>query len=371
MGDPEFKLRELIRREKIQVFSSNYALYGDMSRRVGETLTTMIPTVETYSIDESFLNLTEFRSRDIEALTRELRDRVHRWTGIPTCVGLGPTKTLAKLANFAAKKRPVYRGVCDLRSPEIRAAVLPTIPIEEVWGVGGASAAKLEKLGVRTAAELAAMEPDLARRLMTVTGGRTVMELRGVSCMPLELVEPVRKGIAVTRSFGAAVCTWSMMSEAVVSYAARAAEKLRHHKVTATHISVFMHTSAHNNDPWYSNAASGSFLEATNDTGELVSLAVRLAERSWRDGFRYAKAGIILTELLPETTLQPALWGDVDREKRAKLWKVVDGLNLSLGRGMVVPLGSGLDNAKWKVRASFRSPRWTTRWDEIPRAKAR
>lgn len=239
MGDPEFQLRDLIRREQIRVFSSNYALYGDMSRRVGETLATIIPSVEAYSIDESFLDLSEFRSRDVEVLTRELRDRVLRWTGIPTCVGFGPTKTLAKLANYVAKKRPAHRGVCDLRSPLIRAAVLPTIPVEEVWGVGGASVAKLEKIGVKTAAELAALEPETARRLMTVTGGRTVMELRGVSCMPLELVEPVRKGIAVTRSFGASVLTWAGMNEAVVSYAARAAEKLRRHKVAAWNLSVF------------------------------------------------------------------------------------------------------------------------------------
>lgn len=157
------------------------------------------------------------------------------------------------------------------------------------------------------------------------------MELRGISCMPLELVEPIRKGIAVTRSFGAPVFTWASMSEAIVSYAARAAEKLRRHKVIATHLSVFMHTSAHNNDPWYTNGASGTFLEATSDTGELVSLAVRLGERAWRDGFRFAKAGVILTELLPEAVSQPALWAEVDRERRAKLWKVVDGLNLSLG----------------------------------------
>ena len=372
MGDPEFQLRELIRRENIHVFSSNYALYGDMSRRVGETLTTVVPSVETYSIDESFLDLTEFRSRDLERLARELRSRVLRWTGIPTCVGIGPSKTLAKLANFAAKKRPVYGGVCDLRAAERRAEVLPTIPVAEVWGVGSASAAKLARLGVTTAAELAALEPQLARRLMTVTGERTVMELRGTSCMPLELVEPVRKGIAVTRSFGVPVLVWGAMSEAVASYAMRAAEKLRRHKVSTSHLSVFMHTSAHNsNDAWYSDGASGSFLEATNDGVEVVNLAVRLAARVWRDGYRYAKAGVILTELVPETTQQIALWTGLERDRRAKLWKVVDELNRDLGRGTVTLLGSGPNDAKWKVRAAYRSPRWTTQWSELPQAKAK
>ena len=205
MGDPEFKLRDLIKRENIRVFSSNYALYGELSRRVSDTLGSMVPTIENYSIDESFLNLGEFAEREVEPLARALRERVHRWVGIPTCVGIAPTKTLAKIANFIAKKRPQYRGVCDMRSSQVRAELLPTVPVDEVWGIGSASAAKLIKIGVRTAADLAALDPDNARALMTVTGGRTVYELRGISCLPLELMEPTRKGIAVTRSFGAPV----------------------------------------------------------------------------------------------------------------------------------------------------------------------
>ncbi len=369
MGDPEFKLRELIQREKIKVFSSNYSLYGDMSRRVTDVLHSMVPEVETYSIDESFLSLGEFPALDVEALARELRARVLQWVGVPTCVGFGPTKTLAKVANFLAKKRPQFRGVCDLRSAETRAELLPTVPVEEIWGVGKASVAKLAKLGITTAADLAALGPDDACALMTVTGGRTVYELRGTSCMPLELVEPTRKGIAVTRSFGKPVLTWQLMHEAVVSYAARAAEKLRHHHVSTWNIGVFMHTSAHNDDPWYSKGASESLQEATNDTGELVSIAARLGERCWRDGFRYVKAGILLTDLVPKTTQQAALWPRADRERRAKLWQVVDELNQSLGRGTVKPLGSGLQQT-WKLRAVHRSPRWTTHWEELPCAKA-
>ena len=251
MGDPEFKIRELIRKEGIRIFSSNYALYGDVSRRVGETLTSMVPTVETYSIDESFLNLSEFRAREVEALARALRERVLRWTGIPTCVGIGPTKTLAKVANFKAKKRPQYSGVCDLREASVRTELLATVPVEEVWGIGGASSGKLARIGVKTAADLAALQPDDARALMTVTGGRVVYELRGVSCLPLELLEPTRKGIAVTRSFGQSVTEWPMMREAIVSYATRAAEKMRRYKVAADNLYVFMHTNAFNDDPFY------------------------------------------------------------------------------------------------------------------------
>lgn len=371
MGDPAFKLRELIERENIRVFSSNYALYGDISRRVVETLTSMVPAVETYSIDESFLNLTEFRSHDLVEMGRELRERVLTWTGIPTCVGIAPTKTLAKLGNFLAKKRPQFRGVCDLRTPTARAELLQSVPVEEVWGIGAASTAKLQKLGVATAADLAALEPEQARSLLTVTGGRVVYELRGISCLPLDLLEPTRKGIAVTRSFGNPIFTWQSMSEAIASYATRAAEKMRRHKVEAAHLLVFIHTSPFAEGPRYSNSVSGRFMEATNDTAEVVGLALRLGARLWRDGYRYAKAGVVMTELLPETMRQPSLWSDLDREKRAKLWRVVDSLNADLGRDSVRLLSTGSTAAPWKLRASHRSPRWTTRWDELPRACAK
>jgi DNA polymerase V len=364
-------LRELIERENIRVFSSNYALYGDISRRVAETLTSMVPAVETYSIDESFLNLTEFRSRDLVEMGRELRERVLTWTGIPTCVGIAPTKTLAKLGNFLAKKRPQFRGVCDLRAEPVRAELLSSVPVEEVWGIGAASTAKLQKLGVATAADLAALEPEQARSLLTVTGGRVVYELRGISCLPLDLLEPTRKGIAVTRSFGNPIFTWQSMSEAIASYATRAAEKMRRHKVEAAHLLVFIQTSPFAEGPRYSNSVSGRFMEATNDTAEVVGLALRLGARLWRDGYRYAKAGVVMTELLPETMRQPSLWSDLDREKRAKLWRVVDSLNADLGRDTVRLLSTGPTAASWKLRASHRSPRWTTRWDELPRACAK
>ena len=370
MGDPEFKIRDIIRRENVTVFSSNYALYGSLSAKVSETLLSMVPTIETYSIDESFLNLGEFREREVEPLARELRDRVHRWIGIPTCVGIAPTKTLAKVANFLAKKRPQYRGVCDLRSSSIRAELLPTVPVDEVWGIGSASAAKLARLGVQTAADLAALDPDNARALMTVTGARTVYELRGISCLALELMEPTRKGIAVTRSFGSSVISWPEMREAIASHATRAAEKMRRHKVAAENIFVFMHTNTFSNDPFYSNGASARFAETTNDTGEVVALAVRLGERLFRDGFRYAKCGVMITELLPETVQQPALWSELDRERRERVWKTMDRLNATLARGIVHNLSAGPKDAAWKLRAEYRSPRWTTRWEELPRARA-
>jgi len=353
-----------------QSLQQQLCLVVSLSGRVTDTLLSMVPTIETYSIDESFLNLGEFREREVEPLARELRERVHRWVCIPTCVGIAPTKTLAKVANFIAKKRPQYRGVCDLRSSRVRADLLSTVPVDEVWGIGSASAAKLTKIGVQTAADLAALDPDNARTLMTGTGGRTVYELRGISCLPLELMEPTRKGIAVTRSFGAPVTSWQEMREAIASYATRAAEKMRRYKVAAENIFIFMHTNTFNNDPFYSNGASARFSETTNDTGEVVALAVRLGERLWRDGFCYSKCGVMITELMPETIRQPALWGELDRQKRERAWKAMDKLNATLGRDTVRILGAGPKDAAWKLRAEHRSPRWTTRWNELPRARA-
>ncbi len=200
------------------------------------------------------------------------------------------------------------------------------MPVEEVWGIGGASTAKLAKLGIRTAADLAALEPDDARALMTATGSRTVYELRGISRMPLELVEPTQKGIAVTRSFGHPVTTWLEMREALASYATRVAEKMRRYKVAADNLFVFMHTNTFNNDPFYSTGDSARFPATANDTGEVAALTVRLGERLFRDGFRYAKCGVMITELLPDAVQQPALWSELDRERRERAWKTVDRL---------------------------------------------
>ena len=205
---------------------------------------------------------------------------------------------------------------------------------------------------------------------MTVTGGRTVFELRGISCMPLELVEPTRKGIAVTRSFGHPVTSWLEMREAIASYATRAAEKMRRYRVAADNLFVFMHTNTFNQEPFYSNGASARFTATTNDTGEVVGLAVRLGERLWRDGFRYAKCGVMITELLPEAVQQPALWSEVDRERRERAWRTVDKLNAALGRGTIRILSTGPKEAAWQLRAEYQSKRWTTRWDEIPTIQA-
>jgi len=202
MGEPAFKLRPLIAKHGVRVFSSNYVLYGDMSRRVNDVLNRFSPEVEVYSIDETFLDLSGFGHEDLWEYAQDMRATVRRWTGIPTCVGLGPTKTLAKLANAVAKRNPTFGGVCDLTHPVVRSAVLRAFAVEDVWGVGAATTRKLAGLGVVTAANLRDLDAALARRVGTVVLERVVRELRGVACLGLEQVPPTRKGLAVTRSFG-------------------------------------------------------------------------------------------------------------------------------------------------------------------------
>ena len=365
MGDPFFKIRDLCRREKVAVFSSNYTLYGDMSRRLNSIYKDWASEMEVYSIDESFLDIASVAAKDRHAFASDLRSTVQRWTGIPTCIGIGSTKSLAKLANATAKKNAELKGVCDFTDKATRDRLMPTIPVETVWGIGRASTAKLHALGITTVAGLLDSEPKRIRQAMTVVGERIVHELNGLSCLPLEAVAAQRKGIAVTRSFGMPVLTLSKMHEAVASYATRAAEKLRRHQVAAVQGFVFMHTNKHNNDPSIYASRAISLLEATSDTHELVAAAAYACDRAWRDGYRYFKAGIVLTELAPAHCIQRSFLVDVDRTERVRLMAALDDVNRRFGRGAIFPAATGI-RREWATKFEMRSPRYTTRLAEIP-----
>jgi DNA polymerase V len=373
MGTPVFQLRELIARHHIWVFSSNYTLYGDMSRRVQEALWRFAPELEVYSIDETFLDLTGFDGRDLVAYAHDMRATVARWTGIPTCVGLGPTKTLAKLANAAAKKDPTFGGVCDLTHAAACEAVLGRFPVEDVWGIGPASAAKLAGLGVITAAGLRDLPPKQARALGTVTLERTVYELRGLACLDLELVAPTRKGMAVTRSFGRPVTTLAEIQEAVAAYATRAGEKLRGHGLVAGRLSAFFHTSPHRDGLQHHGSRSTRLVPMTADTRQLIAAAARCVEAAWRParpGKRcaYVKAGVLLDELCPAEAAPPTLFAPGSPRAEA-LMAAMDQLNQRFGRGTVFPAALGVTRG-WQPTAEHCSPRYTTRLDELPRVRA-
>ncbi|WP_099868057.1 Y-family DNA polymerase [Pararhizobium haloflavum] len=369
MGEPYFKIRELCEQNKVAVFSSNYTLYGDMSARLNAIYREWAPEVEIYSIDESFLDFTTIPERDRLAYGRDLRATVRQWTGIPTCVGIGPTKTLAKLANHIAKKNDDLGGVCDLTDPAVRDRWLPKIEVGEVWGIGGASERKLLQLGIETVGDLRDMPARSARQLMTVVGEKTVLELRGISCMELEELPPQRKGCAVTRSFGKPVKTLDAMLEAVSAYATRAGEKLRRHGLETSHMVVFMHTSRFNQrDPSHSASKTIHLAESSADTLDLIDAAKRGARAVFREGFAYAKAGIIMDDLIVAGSGSRPLFDAHDREKSAALMTALDAINGKYGRGALVPAAAGIKRREWQTKFDRRSPRYTTRLEALPTA---
>lgn len=367
MGDPIHLIRDRLREHRVRVLSSNYTLYGDMHRRVVAAVQESARDVEVYSIDELFLDLSGFEDRDLVAHAHEARERVRRWTTIPTCVGVANTKTLAKLANRAAKDDPALGGVADLRREGARRAIMERFAVGDVWGIGRATAAKLAALGVDTAAALAAMPMRQARMVGTVVLERLVAELNGVPAAVVETVEPQRKGMAVTRSFGRPVTGFETLMGALAQHAMRAGEKLRQHGLVAGRLTVFYHTSPHRPDlPQHSASASCALSPMTSDGLELVARARSLAERRWRrDGAHaYVKAGVMLDDLVAEDLRPRTLFEDGD-DRRRRLMAAIDGINDRHGRWTVVPAVQGF-RREWRMRAENRSPRWTTRIAEVP-----
>lgn len=307
-----------------------------------------------------------------------MRQTVKRWTGIPTCVGIGPTKTLAKLANAVAKKNPVFGGVCDLMLLSVRDAVLRAFEVADVWGIGRATAAKLASLSITTAAELRDMDAKLGRQLASVVLERTVYELRGIACQAIEEIEPQRKGMACTRSFGRVVVDRREALEAIATHATRAAEKLCAHGLVAGKLTAFFHTSPHRTEPQYHGARSTRLLPMTADTSVLISAASRCVEAAWRDGFRYVKAGVLLDDLCAAQDAPRSLF-DTPAPRSAERMAVMDQLNSRFGRGTVFMAaagverghhGSGQGGKGWKLRAEFHSPCYTTRLSELPVVRA-
>ncbi|GGI86817.1 DNA polymerase V subunit UmuC [Polymorphobacter multimanifer] len=369
MGDPVHLIRDKIERHGIRVLSSNYTLYGDMQRRVVASIEDYARDFEIYSIDETFIDLAGFEDRDLVAHVRAMRDQVLRWTTIPTCVGLGPTKTLAKLGNAAAKKNPLFDSVADLRDEAVRAWVLDRFAVGDVWGVGGATAAKLAALGIHTAGQLRDMPIKQARAMGSVVLERLVAELRGVPSGVVETIEPQRKGMAVTRSFGTPVSDIATLMGAVTQYAMRAGEKLRGHGLVAARLTVFFHTNRFKPDaPQYSASRMVALHPMTNDSFELVAAARRGVEHGWRDGYAITKAGIMLDDLIA-AELRPRTLFEGDTVKRVRLMEALDSVNSRFGRFSAVPATQGFQR-DWKMRADMKSPAWTTRIEDVPRVRA-
>lgn len=368
MGTPWFKMKDLAQKHGILALSSNYTLYGDMSNRVVDILRDYSPYMEVYSIDESFLRVEEvahlFGGMPLMGLA--MKDRIRQWTGLPVCVGFGPTKTLAKLANHIAKKNPQFNGVCDLNSltREERKSWMAKIDVGEVWGVGRRIKQGLNTLGIQSVLDLRNTPPKFLREQFGVVMERTGEELRGVSCLELETVA-TKKQIMSSRSFGTPVVDMEEMQEAVASYISRAAEKLRQQNSLCGAVYVFLETNRFKEaDPQYCKGITVPLANPSDDTLILVKAARRGLELIYKAGFRYKKAGTMLTLLSDKAHSQGSLFAPISRG----LMEVMDRINGTMGRDTLKSAATGR-NHSWAMRADYRSPRYTTSWDELPEVR--
>jgi len=369
MGVPEFQIRPLLDAHDVQVFSSNYALYGDMSQRVMACLEQFCPDLEMYSIDEAFLGLSGFTSRDLTDYGHTIRATVKRWTGIPVSVGIAETKTLAKVASRVAKRTPDTGGVFDLRTCPDRDALLGRFAVEDVWGIGANYARFLTQHGITTALQLRHADDQFIRTHMGVVGLRLVMELRGMSCLDVEQCPVPKQGITCSRAFGTMVGTLAEMEEAVSSYTTRAAEKLRAEHLAATVLTVFLHTNPFQDTPQYYNALTRKLPVATDSTPELIRSAIEGIRTIYRTGFLYKKVGIMLTGLVPASQVQTDLFDQHDRARSKKLMTALDSINNRFGSGTLHYASNGITKA-WRTQFRHRSPAYTTNWDDLPIVKA-
>ena len=374
MGTPWFKMKALAKEHGILALSSNYTLYGDMSNRATAVLRDFSPDIEVYSVDESFLRVESVAHLygGVTAMGQQIRQRVKQWTGLPVCVGCGPTKTLAKIANHLAKKNPEFDGVCDLHAiprPE-RLRWMSQLEVGEVWGVGKRIAKRLNAMGVETVLDLRNISIKEIRAQFGVVMERTCNELRGISCLELEDVAPSKQQIMSSRSFGSPVTTLAELREAVASYVTRAAEKLRAQGSVAAAVHVFIQTNRFKeSDLQYSEGLLVPLPDPTDDTRLLASAATLGLSLIFKPGYQYKKAGIMLTLISDKAKRQQTLFDDpLQRAQSAKLMAAMDAINAEFGRDTVRTGANGTDK-RWAMRSENRSPRFTTRWDELPIAK--
>ncbi|MDN8539880.1 translesion error-prone DNA polymerase V subunit UmuC [Erwinia sp. BC051422] len=370
MGEPYFKIKQDLQRQQVQVFSSNYALYADLSHRVMTLLGELAPASEIYSIDEAFLDLTGVSNcLSLEDFGRDIRQQVLKATGLTVGVGIAPTKTLAKLANYAAKKWSKTGGVVDLSDPARQSRLLPLVPVEEVWGIGRRVGKRLQLMGIKNALDLADSPVPTLRKHFSVVMERTVRELRGESCLALEEMAPAKQQIVCSRSFGHRVTDYQDMHQAICAWAERAAEKLRGEKQYCRFISVFIRTSPHDdNGTGYNNQASGRLLLPSNDTRDIIRVSTEALDRIWREGERYIKAGVMLSDFYSEGVAQLDLFAETQpKANSAALMTAIDTLNRS-GKGKVWFAGQGIEKS-WSMKREMLSPAWTTRYSDLPTAK--
>ena len=366
MGAPYFKTRELIRRHAVEVFSSNYALYGDLSSRVMEVLQQLESEVEIYSIDEAFLSLPPSRFIDLPNHCRAIRERVRQCVGIPVSLGVASTRTLAKIANQSAKKDPGRAGVCCLESPAAIDELLARTAVGDIWGIGPRSVDKLRRRGITTGLQLKQVDENWVRCQLTISGLRTVMELRGISCIEIDDSRIRKQSLVCSRSFGRPVTELSELREALSAYVSRAAEKLRAQSSLASCLHVFLLTNRFRSDlPQYSRHLTLSLAEPSSSTPSLLRPALKGLEQLFKTGYSYKKVGVMLTGLVPAARRQLSLFAP-QAASDTTLMLAMDQINHRWGRDTLYYAGTGQERA-WAGRQAFESPAYTTDWEALPR----
>lgn len=372
MGEPFFKQKESLRRQGVLTFSSNYELYADMSQRVMGVLEELLPRVEVYSIDEAFCDLTGVSNCcNLKALGLSVRAAILQRTRLTVGVGIAPTKTLAKLANHAAKTwQEKTGGVVDLSRPEHQRWLMAKLAVGEVWGVGRRMSKKLEGMGINTVLQLADADIRFIRRHFSVVLERTVRELRGESCLEMEEFASAKQEIICSRSFGERITEFEDMRQAISSYASRAAEKLRAEHQYCRVISAFVKSSPFaKNEPYYGNCSSVSLLIPTQDSRDIIQAAMQSLEAIWQEGHRYQKAGVMLGDFFSQGVAQFDLFdSSVPRLNGEKLMTVLDLLNKKQGKGTLYFAGQGIQQP-WAMKREMLSPRYTTRYADLPVAR--
>ena len=367
MGEPYFKARDIIIKNKVEVFSSNYSLYGDLSRRVMRTLKRFNSKIEVYSIDEAFLDLSNFSDKEVKDVGKEIRSTVLQWTGIPTSIGIAKTKTLSKIANHIAKKQK--SGVVSLIGLESLDPILEKIEIGDVWGVGRQLTKFYKKNGIYNAKQLKNASNTWIKKCNNVLSSRTAMELKGITCIDLETTASKRKSCVVSRSFGKRVESFQELKEAIASYCLNASEKIRSESLVAKAITIFIRTSPfQKNYGYYSNSKTINFPISTNNSIEIVKAAVSILESIFKDGYNYQKAGVMLTGLSSASVAKNLFSSEKDK-KINSLMRSIDNTNYRYGRSTLSLAGAGVYK-KWNMKREYSSKIDTADFYYLPKIKA-
>ncbi len=365
MGEPAFKKEDIYAKHNVAVFSSNFALYGDMSQRVMRTLAQHSAAMEIYSIDEAFLDCSGLTADGLDRFGSQLRKTVKQWTGIPVSIGVAPTKTLAKVANHIAKRLPDNSGVCVLEKDETIEYCLKKLPVEKLWGVGQRYALFLRSWGINTAWDLRRMPEGWVKENMTVVGLRLQKELKGEPCIPMEHNPQKKKEICTSRSFGTMVTELDELKQAVSMYATRCAEKLRTQNSCTNLVNVFLHTNPFRPDlPQYKNVRLVRLPVASNSTLTIVQSALRGLESIYMKGYQYKKAGVIVSGLVPSNTIQYNVFHSTDEDRHMRLMTAMDKVNDREGRDVLRVAEQGFTR-RWTLRQERLSPCYTTRWADF------